>query len=138
MMKTSIAITLVTIFAWIAPAFSQPIPPLNPGFAEPLSRVGTSGGTSNSGDCGFIAPQPNYVVRVEQPISYLSVQLQTTGGTPTLLVEGPSGRFCLLPHEADGQIKLSGHGDPGIYNIYVGDRSGGNHSYTLNITQHRK
>lgn len=138
MMKTSIAITLLTILALGTPTFGQPIPPLNPGFAEPLTRQGTSGGPENSGDCGFISPQPNYVVQVQEPINYFSLQVKTAGGTPTLLVEGPSGRFCLLPHSADGQIKLSGHGDPGPYKIYVGDRSGGNYSYTLTITQQRK
>lgn len=137
-MKTSITIAFLTILTFNFPALSQPIPTLNPGFAEPLTREGTSGGAQNSGDCGSIAPEPNHLVRVEQPIPYLSLQVETNGGTPTMLVEGPSGRFCLLPHSADGPIKYAGHGDPGIYNIYVGDRSGGSHAYTLTVTQQRK
>jgi hypothetical protein len=137
-MKTSITIALLTILTFSLPALSQPIPPLNPGFTEPLTREGTSGGAENSGDCGSIASQPNHVLRVEQPIPYFSFQVETNGGTPTMLVEGPSGRFCLLPHRANGPIKFAGHGDPGSYNIYVGDRSGGSHSYILTVTQQRK
>ena len=138
MMKTSIATILLTILTAIAPAFSQPIPSLNPGFVEPLTREGTSGGVKNSGDCGLIAEEANHIIEVEQPIGYLSLQVRATGGTPTLLVEGPSGRFCLLPHSSDGPIKFAGHGDSGLYNIYVGDRSGGQYSYTLTITQQRQ
>jgi hypothetical protein len=138
MMKTPITITLLAILAFSFPALSQPIPALNPGFAEPLTREGTSGGAENSVDCGSIAPQANHVLQVEQPIPYLSFQVETNGGTPTMLVDGPSGRFCLLPHRAGGPIKYAGHGDPGTYNIYVGDRSGGSHSYILTVTQQRK
>lgn len=122
------------------PAFvanGQNITEIAPNFADPLNLRGVSGGPNKSNDCGFIANQPNHVIRVTGAIPYLKFQVNTTG-SPTLLVEGPAGRFCVLPNSPNsGNIELSGHGAQGIYNIYVGDRTQGQHSYSLSLTQKR-
>lgn len=118
-------------------ANGQNIMDVAPNFADPLNLRGVSGGPNKSNDCGFIANQPNHVIRLTGAIPYLKFQLNTSG-SPTLLVEGPAGRFCVLPNSANsGNIELSGHGTQGTYNIYVGDRSQGQHPYSLNLTQKR-
>lgn len=89
---------------------------------------GTSGG-GRSSDCGFIAAAPNQVIQLSEPVPYLRFRVQG-GGQPTLLIEGPGGRFCGL-----AEPEISGFWQPGSYNIYVGDRDRGQHPYTLSVTK---
>lgn len=89
---------------------------------------GTSGGATSS-DCGFIAAAPNQVIQLSEPFPYLRFRVQG-GGQPTLLIEGPGGRFCGL-----AEPEISGFWQPGSYNIYVGDRAQGQHAYTLSVTK---
>ncbi|MBE9184109.1 hypothetical protein IQ270_05090 [Microcoleus sp. LEGE 07076] len=115
---------------------SQPLQ-IAPGFREPLSVSGISGGPNNSGECGFVAAGPNHVIEVTQDLPYWKIAVQTAGA-PSLMIQGPRGSFCVLPaNAAAGNVEFSGYGDKGTYVIFVGDRSQGQHPYSLSITQQR-
>lgn len=115
---------------------SQPLQ-LAPGFPDPLTVSGVSGGPNNSGDCGFVAPAPSHVIEVTQDLPYWRISVQTAGA-PSLMIQGPRGRFCVLPpNAAAGNVEFSGYGDRGTYVIFVGDRAGGQHPYALSISQKR-
>lgn len=103
----------------IAPNF-QPDP-------KPLGS-GTSGGPNDSRDCGYIAGPPNLQIQLTQQFTYLRFTVQGAG-QPTLLIEGPGGRFCGL-----GKPEIAGLWKPGLYNIYVGDRTQAQHPFTLSVT----
>lgn len=105
---------------------------------DPVVLSGTSGGQSSS-NCGYISQTPNQVVRVTvDRINYLRLSVQSSG-EPTLLVDGPGGRFCVLADSASGdKPEISGVWLRGNYNVYVGDRAGGTHPYTLSITGQNK
>ena len=105
---------------------------LSPGASVTLS--GTSGGSADSGDCGWTAPAPNHVLDVTEDLLNLRITVQT-GGAPTLLIEGPAGRYCILPETASGStLQFSGYGPQGTYNIYIGDRQQTQHPYTLSVS----
>jgi hypothetical protein len=135
---SSIAIlALGMILAAASAVRSQPLQ-IAPGFPEPLSMSGISGGPNNSGDCGFVAQGPNHVIEVTQDLPYWKIAVQTAGA-PSLMIQGPRGRFCVLPaNAAAGNVEFSGYGDKGSYIIFVGDRAQGQHPYSLSITQQRQ
>lgn len=98
---------------------------------------GKSGGSTNSQGCGFIADRPNYEMNLEQGIDYMRLTVQVAGGQPTLLVLGPNSEdsFCVLGDEISGlKPEISGVWEAGYYKIYVGDRVGEQHQFTLNIS----
>ncbi|ERT06122.1 hypothetical protein M595_3936 [Lyngbya aestuarii BL J] len=97
-----------------------------------ITAAGTSGGESNSGDCGFVAATPNHIIDIAEDLPYVVIKVQTSGA-PTLLIEGPAGRYCVLPEGGGGNLQFSGYAPSGTYNIYVGDREQGQHSYNLSI-----
>ncbi len=103
-----------------------------------LSLSGTSGGPVNSQDCGFIAQTPNHVVEITEDLPYWRVMV-TTSGSPTLLVDGPTGRYCVLPEGSanSGVLQYSGYGTQGNYNIYVGDRQQNQNPYRLLISDQK-
>jgi hypothetical protein len=99
---------------------------------------GQSGGSVDSLDCGFVAEAPNQVLQVSERINYMRVNVQVAGGKPTLLVDGPDGRFCVFANDiTDGNPEISGVWLPGKYKIYVGDRTDAQHQYTLSISQQK-
>lgn len=103
---------------------------------DPLAVDGHSGGSVDSQDCGFIGAKPHHVIKVTERIDYMRVTLLANGGEPTLLVDGPDGRFCVLADTlADGNPEISGVWLPGTYSIHVGDHTGGRHQFTLEISQ---
>lgn len=104
---------------------------------EPIVVSGTSGGT-NKTNCGNIGSAPNQVVKVTQgQIDYMRFSVKAEG-QPTMVVEGPGGRFCVLADKASGESpEMSGVWPAGTYKIFIGDRSGGQHPFTLSITQKR-
>lgn len=98
---------------------------------------GVSGGSVKTPDCGNIGIQPNYTLNLSQKVDYLKVNVQATGGQPTLLIQGPGAndRFCILGDGNSGlKPELSGVWEAGKYLIYVGDRSNSQHQFTLNIS----
>ena len=105
-------------------------------FSAPLTTQGQSGGGVNSNDCGFVPNSPQEVIKVTEKINYLRLSVEAQGGNPTLLVDGPDGRFCILANSGD-QPSLSGVWMPGEYKIYVGDEQGQSHSYTLRLSNQR-
>ncbi|MGK7895250.1 MAG: hypothetical protein AB4372_16915 [Xenococcus sp. (in: cyanobacteria)] len=99
---------------------------------------GSSGGPVNSGNCGFIANSPNYTLNLPQRVDYMRITVQAIGGQPTLLVVGPQANdsFCVLGDRGSGlQPEISGVWEPGSYNIFIGDRTGTRHKFTLSISQ---
>lgn len=131
-----VTVTLAMILADAGAIRSQPLQ-IAPGFPEPLRVSGVSGGPNNSGECGFVAQGPNHVIEVTQDLPYWRIAVQTAGA-PSLMIQGPRGRFCVLPANAGaGNVEFSGYGDKGTYVIFVGDRSQGQHPYSLSISQQR-
>ncbi len=131
-----VTLALAMILADAGALRSQPLQ-IAPGFPEPLRVSGVSGGPNNSGDCGFVAQGPNQVIEVTQDLPYWRIAVQTAGA-PSLMIQGPRGRFCVLPaNAAAGNVEFSGYGDKGTYVIFVGDRSQGQHPYSLSISQQR-
>jgi len=109
---------------------------ISPGASVTVS--GTSGGTSNSGDCGWVAAEPNLVLDATEDLLNMRIAVQTAGA-PTLLIEGPAGRYCILPETPSGStLQFSGYGPRGTYNIYVGDREQIQHPYTLSVSDRQR
>lgn len=100
---------------------------------DPLVVSGKSGGAKNS-DCGNIAAYPNQVIQVTESLPYLRLSVKSAG-QPTLLIDGPGGRFCVLADTYSGDNpEISGYWQAGKYSLYVGNRKG-QHPYTLSISQ---
>ncbi|MEC4984904.1 MAG: hypothetical protein SAJ37_04185 [Oscillatoria sp. PMC 1068.18] len=137
--QTFVPVALVTTFliAGTASGKAQPtIQVRNQSNFTPISSPGQSGGSVDSKNCGFVAQSPNQVLNVTERIDYLRVKVEATGGEPTLLVDGPDGRFCVLADGISGDSpEISGVWLPGRYSVYVGDRSGSQHEYTLYVSQ---
>lgn len=83
-------------------------------------------------DCGLIPSQPNQIIVVKEPIPYLRLTLEGEEKA-TLLVDGPGGRFCMLP---DGnQPEMTGFWSPGEYKVYVGNLSKGKYVYRVHLSR---
>jgi len=128
----ALTISLAVTTASLAEA---PVVQVTPNFQpDPLVINGTSGGAKSS-DCGNIAATPNQVIQVTAALPYLRLSVQSAG-QPTLLVEGPGGRFCVLADSySQGKPEISGFWQAGKYSLYVGDRAQGQHPYKLSISQ---
>ncbi len=129
----SLAILLIALESGISQSLPRQVKSQNK--AETIK--GQSGGSIDSKGCGFIASTPNHTMNLPQRIDYMRLTVETAGGQPTLLVLGPhSGdSFCVLGDEISGlKPEISGVWEAGQYQIYVGDRIGQNHQFTLNIS----
>ncbi|WP_156915096.1 hypothetical protein [Rubidibacter lacunae] len=106
---------------------------------DPVSLRGQTGGSVDSQDCGLVPTAPSQVLQIAERINYMRLSLDVPGGgNPTLLVEGPDGRFCAIADRISGSApELSGVWLPGEYKIYVGDIDGANNPYRLSISQQR-
>lgn len=102
----------------------------------PANFQGLSGGSVAS-DCGNISAQPSQQIQLTPAFTSRSAYLRFAvqgQGSPTLLIEGPAGRFCVLSDPSKGQgPEVAGHWLPGTYNIYVGDRANQSHPYSLSV-----
>lgn len=127
-LSLNMAITGVTLA-------ETPVLKINPQFQpDPLVVRGTSGGVKGS-DCGNIAAQPNQVIQLSESLPYLRLMVESAG-QPTLLINGPSGRFCVLADRfSGGKPEFSGFWQAGKYSLYIGDRAQGQHPYTLSISR---
>ncbi len=104
---------------------------------DPLTLSGKSGG-SNKSNCGNITPAPNHVIQVTESIPYLRLTVEGSG-QPTLLIDGPGGRFCVLGDDySGGKPEITGFWQTGSYSLYVGELSQGQYNYTLSISQQKK
>ena len=115
-----------------------PVVRINANFQpDPLIVNGKSGGTVSS-KCGNITATPNQVIQVTESLPYLRLTVES-GGQPTLLVDGPGGRFCVLPDSySGGKPAISGYWQAGKYSLYVGELSQKQYTYTLSISQQKK
>lgn len=101
---------------------------------DPLEFTQTLTGETTL-NCDSTPAIANWVISLTQPIPYLRFSIQSEG-EPILIIEGPGGRFCVLADNYSGDNpEISGLWDAGTYNIYVGNRTPGNYSYTLQISQ---
>jgi hypothetical protein len=132
---TALAMSLVLAEANLA---QTPTIQINRNFQpDPLVLKGKSGGTVKS-NCGNITTEPSQVIQVTEPLPYLRLTLESEG-KPTLLIDGPGGRFCVMPDSySGGKPELSGYWQPGRYSLYLGELSQQQHSCTLSISQKNK
>jgi hypothetical protein len=104
---------------------------------EPITLTGKSGGAVKT-DCGYISNTPSQVIELTESLPYLQLTVESQG-QPTLLVDGPVGRFCVLGNDGTGgKPKLSGYWTTGQYSVYVGQLSQQTSNYTLSISQKQK
>jgi hypothetical protein len=126
--------TLATIlFALTATRLLAETISVSPNLSNPITTQGQSGGNVNSNDCGFVPGRPQEVIKVTERINYMRMSLESQGGNPTLLIEGPDGRFCLLGNGSK-KPSMSGVWMPGEYKVYIGDEQGQAHQYTLRLS----
>lgn len=120
---------------------------LAPGFLpDPAIAAGTSGGGVNAaqhgntphGNCiGNIASSPDHVLNLSGNFSYLRIRALSSGDT-TLAIRGPNGWMCNDDGPDTGlDPVIEGAMPSGRYEIFVGSYGGGNHPYTLSITEIR-
>ncbi|BAZ79566.1 hypothetical protein PN497_15535 [Sphaerospermopsis kisseleviana CS-549] len=103
---------------------------------DPLVVNGISGGTVQS-NCGNITTQPSQVLQVQESLPYLRLTVEGQG-QPTMLIDGPGGRFCVLADNYSAKKpELSGFWQAGNYLLYVGNLSPGKHNYALSISQQK-
>jgi len=108
--------------------------PLKP---DPLILNGTSGGALAS-NCGNISATPSQVIQIENTLNYLRLTVKSEG-QPTLLIDGPAGRFCVMADSySGGKAELSGYWQAGKYSIAVGEVSNKRYPYNLLISQMKK
>ncbi|MEL6604422.1 MAG: hypothetical protein AAFP20_14490 [Cyanobacteria bacterium J06614_10] len=102
---------------------------------SPLELTGQSGGRESSA-CGNIDRSAGQVIEVTESFASLSFEVESEGDY-TLLITGPDGfRECVFAHNYDGGvIQAPGLLNQGEYKVFVGDRSGESHPYTMSITQ---
>lgn len=111
---------------------------ISPNFKpDPITLTGKSGGPNKS-NCGNIAAAPNQVIQVTQSFPYLRLTVEGSG-QPTLLIDGPGGKYCVLADSySGGKPEITGFWQAGTYSLYVGDLSQGQYNYTLLISQQKK
>lgn len=129
---TALAMSLVFTEANLA---QTPRTQINRNFqADPLVLKGKSGGTVKS-NCGNITTEPNQVIQVTESLPYLRLTVESQG-KPTLLIDGPGGRFCVMADSySGGKSEQSGYWQAGKYSLYVGELSQHQYNYTLSISQ---
>ncbi|MEJ1935944.1 hypothetical protein WDZ92_37605 [Nostoc sp. NIES-2111] len=104
--------------------------------SEPMVLSGQSG-TSVKSNCGNVSATPNQVIQVKEALPYLRLTIESEG-KPTLLIDGPGGRFCVLADSySGGKPEFSGYWDSGRYLIYIGNLSPGQYNYKLFISQEK-
>ncbi|MEM8503284.1 MAG: hypothetical protein AAF716_09050 [Cyanobacteria bacterium P01_D01_bin.1] len=100
-----------------------------------LELSGQSGGPRLSA-CGHIDPDASQTIQVTEAFASLSFKVESEGDY-TLLITGPDGfRECVFARNFDGGgIEAPGLLTRGEYQVFVGDRKGESHPYTLSVSQ---
>ncbi len=103
--------------------------------SAPIELTGTTGGRESS-VCGNIDTAAGQRIDVTEAFAALNFTVQSQGDY-TLFITGPDGfRECVFAHNYDGGvIQAPGLLNQGEYQMFVGDRKGQSHPYTLSITQ---
>ncbi|MGF1933952.1 MAG: hypothetical protein RM347_006065 [Nostoc sp. ChiQUE02] len=143
-MKTLRLLTIVPTALAMSLVFAQtnlaqtPTIQINRNFQpDPLVLNGKSGGTVKS-NCGNITTEPNQVIEVTESLPYLRLTVESQG-KPTLLIDGPGGRFCVMADSYSGsKSELSGYWQAGKYSLYLGELSPQQYTSTLSISQKNK
>jgi len=104
---------------------------IKPGFTpDPLVIPGTSASLA----CSTSGAKPNHVITLSENFNYLRFRV-SSAGQPTLLIVSPSGNSCVQADSfSGGKIEAPGFWEKGPYSLYIGDRTGIQHPYTLSIT----
>jgi len=102
---------------------------------SPLELSGQTGGPRLSA-CGHIDPDAGQTIQVTEPFTSLSFKVESEGDY-TLLITGPDGfRECVFARNYDdGGIEAPGLLTRGDYQVFVGDRKGESHPYTMSVSQ---
>lgn len=104
---------------------------------DPLVINGIANGNIQS-DCGNITNQPSHIIQVQESLPYLRLTVEGDE-KPTLLIDGPGGRFCVLSDNlSENKAELAGFWQAGNYVLKIGNSSTGKHNYTLSISQKKK
>lgn len=128
---TALSVGAVGSLATAAQAQSIARTPLT----APVQMTGMTGGPQQYSACGNIDTSAGQVVQVSESFASLSFEVQSAGDY-TLLITGPDGfKECVFAYDGGGVIKSPGLLNQGDYQVYVGDRQGESHPYTLSITQ---
>jgi hypothetical protein len=143
-MKTLRLLTLVPVSLVTSLLFNQanlaqtPIIQINQNLPiDTLVVNGISRGTVPS-NCGNITAQPSQVIKVTESLPYLRLTVESQG-KPTLLIDGPGGRFCVLADNySDNKPELAGFWQLGQYSLYIGNLSPGQFTYNLSISKQKK
>jgi hypothetical protein len=132
---TALAMNILLSFANSAGAQQIKI---SPNFKpDPITLTGKSGGTTKS-NCGNISSTPSQVIQVTESVPYLRLTVEGSG-QPTLLLDGPGGKFCVLADNySGGKPEITGFFKAGSYSLHVGDLSQAQYNYTLSISQQKK
>ncbi|MFW5878211.1 MAG: hypothetical protein ACOCVR_00195, partial [Myxococcota bacterium] len=116
----------------------QPVT-LSPGFVpDPRTLTGASGGPVDAGNMGgecvgMIDNTADHVMTLTDDFSFLKLSVESDGDT-TLVVKGPGGNRCNDDTNGLNPV-LQGSWPAGRYEIYVGSMGGGNHRYTISVTE---
>ncbi|MBD2345881.1 hypothetical protein [Anabaena subtropica] len=104
--------------------------------SDPLVLRGQSEGSVKS-NCGHVGTEPNQIIQVTEALPYLRLTVEGPG-KPTLFIDGPDGRFCVLADSYSGsKAELSGFWQPGRYLLHIGNLSPGQYNYNLLISQEK-
>ena len=129
-----IPIALASIFAVpVLPALAAPK------LATPLQRTETFTVTSTNqaAPCNASNTQPEAVtIQVTGGLTSLDFDVSGNSGQPTLRVVNKStgDETCVTADNLSGsQVELSAAWEDGNYGVYVGDRNGESHTFTLSI-----
>ncbi|MEM9217452.1 MAG: hypothetical protein AAGD25_24320 [Cyanobacteria bacterium P01_F01_bin.150] len=114
--------------AWAAPQLTTPLQ------GTETIRV-TS--TTQAAPCNAANTQPEAVsIQVTGGLTSINFDVSGSGGQPTLRVVNKSNgdETCVTADNLSGsQVELSAAWDDGNYSVYVGDRNGESHTFTLSI-----
>ena len=129
-----IPIALASIMAApILPALAAPK------LTAPLQNTETMSVTSTNqaAPCNSANTQPEAVtIQVTGGLTSLDFEVSGNGGQPTLRVVNKRNgdETCVTADNLSGsQVELSAAWDDGNYAVYVGDRNGESHTFTLSI-----
>ncbi|PAX53077.1 hypothetical protein [Brunnivagina elsteri] len=135
LVPTALAMSILLSFANSVGAQQVKI---SPNFKpDPITLTGKSGGPTKS-NCGNISSTPSQVIQVTESLPYLRLTVEGSG-QPTLLLDGPGGKFCVLADNySGGKPEITGFFKAGNYSIHVGELSQAQYNYTLSISQQKK
>lgn len=93
--------------------------------------------TNQAAPCNASNTQPEAVtIQVTGGLTSLDFDVSGNGGQPTLRVvnKGTGDETCVTADNLSGsQVELSAAWEDGTYGVYVGDRNGESHTFTLSI-----